>query len=215
MEADTMPASQGSISFNFPMLLAVPSAKAAPSATTGFSVDAQGTGSFTGLSYTVPAHTKGTLKAKIQVQAITTADVDALNKLVMGMLDASHKTAVDNYSKTHVSGNLSFFSFLTGGASASYDKTHHDMSSMGLTESQMDTVVEKMFDLASKMSHVELDFTIDNSANDYSVSGDLQLYTISGTIKTSKGDAQYRLLSDKGTAGGGAAPAEGKVIPLS
>jgi hypothetical protein len=69
------------------------------------------------------------------------------------------------------------------------------------------------------MSTVEINFYINNSANPYSVSGDLYLYNVSGTIKTEKGTAQYRMLADSASAGGpppsgGGAPASG-VIKLN
>lgn len=212
----------GKISVNFPASIEVhaPSASladGAPGSETGFSVEAQGTGSFTGLSYTVPAHASGTLKADVQVMAITSADVDKLNRLVSSMLSSSAKSKVEEHEKIHASADISFWSLITGSGSASYDKTKDSMHSLGLTDDQVTKIIEGLFEAAQKMSHVELDFTIDNTENDYSVSGDLQLYTMSGKITTSKGTSQYRLLANKGTAGSGGetAPAEGKVIPLS
>lgn len=202
----------GHISINFPAVLTIDEP---PATTTGFSVEAQGTGSFTGLSYTVPAHAKGTLKATIQVMAITSADVEKLNTLVMSMLSASVRSKVTTNEETQASANISIWSMIGGGASASYKATKDTMNSMGLTDDQITTIVNSMFDIAKQMSHVELDFTIDNTANDYSVSGDLQLYTISGKITTDKGTTEYRLLSNSGSAGQGAAPAKGNIIPLS
>ncbi|UII34580.1 hypothetical protein LVD17_12255 [Fulvivirga ulvae] len=190
-------------------------AAAEPGAESGFSVESVGTGSFTGLAYTVPAHTKGTLKAKIQVMALTSADISELNGMVMNMLAASEKSKIESYQRIHASANLSFFGFLSGGGEASYDRVDRSMKSLGLTEDQISTIIDKMFQAAQKMSHVELDFTIDNTANDYSVSGDLQLYTIAGQISSKKGTTQYRMLADQGTAGNGSAKATGKVIPLS
>lgn len=87
---------------------------------------------------------------------------------------------------------------------------------MGLSEEQISTIVDKMMEIASTMTSVELDFDIDNTENDYSVSGDLQLYTISGTITSEKGTQEYRMLADRGTAGSdSSAKATGKIIPLS
>lgn len=204
--------SSGNISINFPANILV---NTPPASETGFSVEAQGTGSFTGLSYTVPAHASGSLKATIQVMAITSEDVKKLNDLVMSMLNASEKSKVTSYEKIHASANISIWSIFGGGASASYQKTTDTMHSMGLTDEQVTTIINQMLEIAQKMSHVELDFTIDNTANDYSVSGDLQLYTISGKISTSKGTAEYRMLSNSGSAGQGTAPATGNIIPLS
>ena len=199
------------ILINFPatnLLLESP-----PSASTGFSVEAQGTGSFTGLSYTVPAHASGSIKAEIQVMAITSDNVQTLNDLVKSMLSASEKSKVENAEKTHASANLSLWGFLSGGGSANYKQTHSSMTSMGLTDEQITTIIDKLFEIASKMSHVQLNFTVDNTAFDYSVSGDLELYTLAGSVSTSQGTKQYRMLADKGTAGN-QATATGKIIPL-
>lgn len=188
-----------------------------PSTSTGFSVSAQGTGSFSGLSYTVPAHTKGSLEAEIKVMAITSEDVKKLNDLVLSMVNASTEKEMKEYEKTHASANLSIWSFWSAGASASYDKTTEKMEKSGLTKEQITTIINKMFEIAQSQSSVKLKFEIDNSQNDYSVSGDLQLYTIGGTIKTEKETVEFRFLADKGTAGKGSdtAPAEGQIIPLS
>ena len=202
----------GHISINFPAVITV---DAPPSSETGFSVEAQGTGSFSGLAYTVPAHSKGTLKAKIKVMAFTSDDVKKLNDMVMSMLSASQREEVKTQEETYASANITIWSIFGGGASASYRKTSDAMHSKGLTDAQITKIIDEMFNIAKKMSQVELDFTIDNTANDYSVSGDLQLYTISGKISTTKGTTEYRFLADRGSAGQGAAPAAGNIIPLS
>ena len=182
---------------------------------TAFDVDAQGTGAFTGLSYTVPAHTRGHLKATIQSHSMTSQDVATLNSLVMSMLDASKQDEVREHEQIDASANISVWSMFGGGASADYNKTTDTMHSMGLSDDQITTIVEKMMEIATNMNVVELDFEIDNTENDYSVSGDLQLYTISGTISTSKGTAEYRMLADRGTAGDdSSAKATGKIIPM-
>ncbi len=71
----------------------------------------------------------------------------------------------------------------------------------------------KKFDASKKVStqHIELlKKAIQLAPSSYG----LQLYTISGTITTSKGTAQYRMLANKGTAGSGKAKAKGHIIPL-
>lgn len=191
---------------------------AAPSATgDSFSVDAQGNGSLTGLAYTIPAHTKGEVKVKLQTPALTSQNMADLNSLILSMLSASVKTQVHDYEATHASANCSFYAFWSAGGSASYDKTHESMTSSGLTDEQITIIIQKMTDLASQMSAVELDLEIDNTANDYDVTGNLLLYTISGTISTSKGTFQYRMLADQGTAGSGnsTAPSTVNTIPLN
>lgn len=186
-----------------------------------FSIEVAGQGQLVGLSYTVPAHTTGTIKVKMQTSALTSSDVRNLNDIAMTMLNASYRDQVKEYEKTSASANLSLWTwfFGGGGASASYEKTTERMKSMGLTEAQITQLMTAFMERATSMSTVELDFYINNSANDYSVSGDLYIYTVSGTIKTQKGTSQYRMLADSGSAGGpppsgGGAPSSGTVIPL-
>jgi len=186
-----------------------------------YSIDVSGQGQLTGLSYTIPAHTEGKIKAKLQISALTSDDVKSLNDMAMGFLDASYKEEIKEYEKTSASASLSIWSwaFGGGGASASYQKTKQTMKSKGLTDTQITQLMDAFLKKAQNMSTVEIDFYVNNSANDYSVSGDLYLYTVSGTINTSKGTAQYRMLADQASAGGpppagGGAPASG-VIKLN
>ena len=188
---------------------------------TSFSIEVSGTGSLTGLSYTVPAHATGTIAAKLSLLAISSEDVKNLNNLAMGMLDASYKEEIKEHEETSGSANLSVWSWFFGGAgaSASYKKTKDTMKSKGLTDGQIDKLMDAFLDIATNMSYVEINFDVNNSDNDYSVSGDLYLYTLSGSIQTEKGTQQYRMLADKGSAGDvpskGGAPAEGKIIALN
>ena len=189
--------------------------EAGGSSETSFSVTAEGTGSFTGLSYTIPAHINGRLQAKINMMALTSENIQKLNDLAAAMLSASVKEKIEDETKFSSKANLSFWSFFSGGAEADYSSTHKKMKSSGLTENQITTLMENMFEIAKNMNHIVLDFQIDNTKNDYSVSGDLQLYTISGQIKTDKGTREFRMLADTGTAGNGTAPAKGKIIPMN
>lgn len=191
------------------------------SSETSFSIEAKGTGSLTGLSYTIPAHATGSIFARLSLIAMSSEDVKNLNDLALGMLNASQKEQIKEHEKISTSANLSIWSWFFGGsgASASYEKTTETMKSKGLTEAQITTLMDTFLDLASKRNEVEINFNVDNSMNDYSVSGDLYLYTLSGSIQTEKGTQQYRMLADKGTAGDlpsqGGAPAEGTVIALN
>ena len=185
-------------------------------ATDSFSVESQGYGSFTGLAYTVPAHTRGKIQATIQTLALTSTDIKNLNDLIKGMVSASQYEKVRDYESTHASANISFWGFWSGGGGASYEKTHEELRGFGLSEDNIRTIVSAMADAARKMSHVEIDFDVENVNNDYAVSGSLMLYTIAGTISTKNQQYQYRMLADKGVAGSGnaTAPASGKIIPL-
>jgi hypothetical protein len=202
-----------------PPKLIIPRAKrpAGPPVGDSFSVESQGYGSFSGLAYTVPAHTNGKIKANVQVLALTSTDVDNLNTLIKGMVSASQYDKVRDYESTHASANISFWGFWSGGGGASYEKTHEELRGFGLSEDNIKTIVSAMAADAQKMSHVELDFDVLNAANDYAVSGSLLLYTIAGTISSQNQQYQYRMLANKGTAGSGdqTAPAEVKIIPLS
>jgi hypothetical protein len=191
-------------------------------ATESYSIEVSGQGQLTGLAYTIPAHTEGKIKAKLQISALTSEDVKSLNDMAMGFLDASYKEEIKEYEKTSASASLSIWSWAFGGsgATASYEKTKETMKSKGLTDAQITLLMEAFLEKAKNMSVVEIDFYVNNSANDYSVSGDLYLYTVSGSIKTEKGTAQYRMLADQAAAGGppptgGGAPASGNIIKLN
>ncbi|WP_400191913.1 hypothetical protein [Hymenobacter sp. B81] len=188
------------------------------SSSDSFSITVSGMGQLTGLAYTVPAHSSGTIKAKLQVTAMSSQDVKDLNELALGMLSASYREQIKEYEKTSASANLSVWTwfFGGGGASASYEKTRETMQSKGLTEAQVDTLMETFLERASRMNTVEINFFVNNLNNDYSVSGDLYLYTVAGSIQTAKGTQQYRMLADQAAAGGppptgGGAPSSGVI----
>lgn len=191
------------------------------SSETSYSIEVSGTGSLTGLGYTVPAHATGSVSAKLNLLALTSEDVKNLNELAMSMLNVSAQEEIREYEKTHASANLSIWTwfFGGGGASASYEKTKETMKSKGLNEEQISKLMDAFLDIARSMSYVTIDFNIDNSKNDYSVSGNLYLYTVSGKITTSNGTREYRMLADKGSAGylpsQGGAPSEGVIVPLN
>jgi hypothetical protein len=194
----------------------------AGTSSTSFSISVSGMGQLAGLAYTVPAHTSGTIKAKLQISALSSEDVKDLNALALGMLSASSRKKVEEYEKTSARANLSLWTwfFGGGGASASYEKTRNSMETMGLTDEQINKLMDAFMERARQMSTVEIDFYVNNSNNDYSVSGDLYLYTVKGTIKTDKGTQEYRMLADQAAAGGppatgGGAPSSGSVIPLN
>ena len=89
----------------------------------GLSVKVQGPGTFQGLSYTVPAHTKGTLKAKVETLALTSQDIQTLRILVKSLLKASQWQKIEEEEKTHASADISFLAIFSDGGSASYDQT--------------------------------------------------------------------------------------------
>ena len=183
---------------------------------TSFSIEVLGEGSFTGLNYTIPANTEGKIDIKTQIMCLTSENVKDLNNLAMSMLNSSSRSVVKENEKTSVSADLSLWAMFSGGGSASYEKTYDTMKSKGLTDENIQTLMNALCKDATTMSHIKLDLNVYNSQNDYSVSGDLSLYTISGTVKTDKETRQYRMLANRGTAGAasgmGAAPASGSVV---
>jgi hypothetical protein len=186
-----------------------------------FSIEVAGLGQLTGIAYTVPAHASGSIKAKLKVSALSSEDVKALNDLAMTMVNASRQQETKEVEKTSASADISLWSwfFGGGGAHASYEKTRENMVKYGLSEENITTLMNKFAERAAQMSVVEVDLFVNNLANDYSVSGDLYLYVVSGEIKTSKGTQQYRMLADSGAAGGpppsgGGAPSSGNIIKL-
>jgi hypothetical protein len=177
----------------------------------------QGYGSITGLSYTIPAHTDADFDIDLKVLSLTSNDVNNLNNLIQGMVSASQYQKIRDYEATHASANLSFWGFLGGGGSASYDKTHEAMSGFGLSEENQRTIVSAMSEVAKNMSKVDAKIHVKNAANDYAVSGNMIVFTISGTVKTSNQQYQYRMIANQGLAGSGSqtAPTDNNITPLN
>jgi hypothetical protein len=186
-----------------------------------FSIDVSGLGQLTGLAYSVSPYTEATIEADLSISAMSSQDVKDLNELAMGMLSASYREEIKEYEKTSASANLSIWSWFFGGAgaTASYEKTSQTMKSKGLTEEQINKLMDAFLSKAQQTTKVKVKFFVNNANNDYAVSGSLFLYTVSGSIKTAKETKQYRMLADQAAAGGppptgGGAPATGKIIPL-
>jgi hypothetical protein len=181
-----------------------------------FTVASQGFGSVTGITYTVPAHSDGNVKANIRYPSLTSVDIENLNNLIKGMLSATQYEKVEKYERIHASGKVKYFAFWSGGASASYEKTRREMTGFGLSEENIKTIVSAMSEVAKKMSNIQLDINILNRDNDYAVSGNLLIYTLAGTIKVGNEQHQYRVLSNRGTFGSRdrTAPANVDTIPL-
>ncbi|WP_051884978.1 hypothetical protein [Chryseobacterium luteum] len=215
---ETIQITKTEVGFKDPFERVISTAKAGGEAKESYSIEVAGEGQLTGLSYTIPPFTQGRITASLQISAMSSQDVRNLNDLAISMLNATYKEEVKEYEKTSASANLSVWTwfFGGGGASASYEKTKESMKSKGLTEAQITTLMDAFLEKAKQMSTVNIDFYVNNSANDFSVSGDLFLYTVSGTIKTEKGTSQYRMLADQASAGnpppsGGGAPSSGTI----
>lgn len=187
------------------------------SAEEGFNIEAQGYGSITGLAYTIPAHTDADFDIDLKVLAMTSSDVDNLNRLIRGMVEASKYEKVRDYESSHASANLSFWSLLGGGGSAGYSKTREELRGFGLSEENQRTIISAVSEIAKTISRVAVQIHVKNSANNYAVSGNMIVYTISGTVSTGSEQSQYRMIADQGLAGSGdqTAPTENKVVPLN
>lgn len=197
-------------------------ASLAGSSSASYSIQAQGMGQAVGLSYSVSAHTVAKIKANLGISAMTSADVRDLNELALGMLNASAREEIRDYERASASADLSIWSWALGGggASASYEQTHESMRSKGLTEDQITMLMQTFLERASKMSTVELDFTVNNTNNDYAVEGNFFMYTVVGEVTSGSETKQYRLLADQGSAGGppptgGGAPAAGNYLAIN
>lgn len=169
-------------------------------------MDAQGTGTVTGLRYTIPAGTTGKVHAQLTVSAVSSEDLRMINSLILSFLPSSQRAQLEQRMASSASRDVTFFSMFGGsGASASAEETRDNMRSFGLSDAQIDTVLQLLSDAASRMSQVSLDLEIDNTSNDHDVEGDLELYTVSGQVTTAYGSREYRLLANEGTADGQAA----------
>ncbi|MBV8887610.1 MAG: hypothetical protein JO235_26930 [Chroococcidiopsidaceae cyanobacterium CP_BM_RX_35] len=188
---------------------------------TSYSIEVSGLGSITGVDYTIPAHSTGTVVARLNMLCLTSADVKNLNDQAMGMLSASQQEEIRKHEEASASANLSIWSWYFGGgaASASYKQTNDLMKKKGLTEEQISQLINAFMEVVRKISSVEININVNNSAYDYSVSGNLYFYTISGRVSTGKETREYRMLANTGSAGApaseGGAPTEGIIVPLN
>ena len=149
-----------------------------------FNITNQGVIQITGGAYSIPAYTKAKVTAR--ETAMSFAGVDTLNKLVLGMLNATQRSAVEDYQRTHASADVSIWSMFGDGGSSSSAQIHSTMQAMGLTQAQIATIAAQLSHLASQMSQVSVELDVDNSENGYPACGFLQVYTISGWVSGSQ-----------------------------
>lgn len=182
-----------------------------------FNVEAGGPGRLTGVAYSIPAYSEGKIEYSLQLPAMTTEDVDNLRKGWLALLDASQQEKYEEYmSKDNsASANLGFFGFFSGGGKvkASTKETTDHMKSIGLSPEVITKAMQLLYEFSQKMNTVKAEITVHNTSNDFPVSGNVLLYTMSGEVHTSKGTLTWRALSDKGQAGDGKAPTDNTIIP--
>lgn len=185
------------------------------SATDGVAVTSYGQGQLTGATYTVPAHGQIDVEFSLKLQCVTPDDIKAMDELIRSLLKASEQHKYDNLNKTSVSGGISFFAFWSGGVKADTTNTNHTMTKWGLSEKNQEKIVDKMMQLAMKMSTFKYKGTVYNKDFDYAVSGNLFGIVMDCTIQQGTSSNQVRCLAPKAhltdESGAAALPATGKL----
>jgi hypothetical protein len=166
------------------------------SATDGVSVTAYGQGQCSGATYTVSAHSTIDVDFTIHQLCITPDNVNELNNLIRGLLDATKQHEYDELSKTESSGGMSFFWFLSsGGGTSSSSQTKHTMDSWGLTRDQQSKIIDTMMALTAKTNEFSFKGKISNDKYDYSVSGNLFAIVMDCMIDKGEVHNQVRFLA--------------------
>jgi hypothetical protein len=145
---------------------------------------------------------------------VTPQDVINLNNLVKGLLDASHYHKFEETEQTNVSGGLGFFGFWSGGISASYSDVKHTLDGWGLSETNQQTIVNNMMQIAQKVSTFNYTGTVYNKDFDYDVTGSLFGIVMDATIQQSQTHKQLRFLAPNvhlNTSDGNSLPVVGKL----
>jgi hypothetical protein len=171
--------------------------RADPAVADGVSITSYGQGLLSGVVYTVPAHGEITVNFTINMLCVTAQDVLNLNNLIKGMLDASHYHKFEETEQTNVSGGLGFFGFWSGGISASYSDVKHTLDGWGLSETNQQTIVSNMMQIAQKVSTFNYSGTIHNRDFDYDVTGSLFGIVMDATIQQAQKHNQLRFLAPK------------------
>jgi hypothetical protein len=84
---------------------------------------------------------------------------------------------------------------------------------IGLTDDQINKAMDMLADAAKEMSSVKAKILVFNTGNDYPVSGNQLIYTMSGEVTTGNGTNSWRMMSSGGQAGDGQAPTTNNVVP--
>lgn len=210
-----------------------------------FSVDVAGVGQASGTTFTVPAFSQANVSIALAVPALTSMQVRNLRDSWEAILNATQRESLLEYEQQDItaSRNLAFLGWFGGGKNKrSSSAVRSNFQSRGLSTDQIGVLIGTFTEIASAMSSVQLEFTIFNQNNPYSVSGNILIWTMSGTITSVESEpkycvslgpgnvytwvricettvekqTQFRVLSDGGiaTGGQGNANAAGDVIPL-
>lgn len=161
----------------------------------GVAVNSYGQGKVSGVTFTVPAHGEIEVDFTLKMNCATPDDVKNMNDLIRGLLDASKQHEFDELEKTEVSGGLSFMTFWSGGAKASYSDTKHTMDKWGLSEENQQTIVKGMMELIQKQNVLRYKGTVHNREYDYSVSGNMFGIVMDAQIRQDQHSNQVRVLA--------------------
>ena len=143
----------------------------------GFMVNSAGMGSLTGISFSCPAFGNCKVKGCLEERALTSQNVKDLNQHIMGIVGASRYQEIHDVMQNHPSGDLALFAHFAGASgAASAGETHDRMEGFGLPKEDIGEIVHQLAQAAAKMSEICVDFNIENTANNYGVSGHLRLY---------------------------------------
>jgi len=165
--------------------------------TSGVAITTYGRGQLAGATYTVPAHGELTIDLKLKLQCVTFENIRQMDALIRSLLEASRYEKFDELTKSGASGGVSFFSFWSGGVSASYEQTKHRMSGWGLSEENQKKIVSEMMKLANELSEFNFTGTIYNRDYDYSVSGSIFAIVMDCTITQEDVSKQIRTIGPK------------------
>ena len=189
--------------------------KADDQVTDGVSITSYGQGQVAGGMFTVPAHGEITVNFDIHLLCVTPQDVQNLSALIRSLLDASHQHMFDDIQRTDISGGASLFGFFSFGVSASYSEVKHTMDAWGLSETNQETIVNNMMQIAQKTNDFQYTGTVYNRDYDYSVTGNLFGIVMDAQIQQQQSSNQLRFLAPnvhlQSAAGNTTLPVVGKL----
>merc|ERR550514_1319303 len=110
--------------------------------------------------------------------ALTSVDTKHLRDFFHSMLDLEHKQKLEEFEKSHITGNISWLALISEDGDAGYDESTKNMQEKwGLNQSQVTKLVEEFFNLTTKMKKVKIDVNIENPTPHMQVH-DISLYKI-------------------------------------
>lgn len=173
-----------------------------------FSWEGGGIGAVQGATFTVPAHGSISLTYTIHATAISQDDMNKFESLVKSMMDASHYAQYKSHAEASASGHWSLFGGASASASASM--TRDSMSGYGISPENQTKLIETLNTMFAQPSTYTATVTVNNTNYDYSVSGQIMVYSFTGHITTSQGTKQTRMIGGPVAQGSG-----GESLPVT